>query len=295
MKGARPVLGLVLLLAACQSVPPTTSPTVVAASASSAPTPSPSPSPIPTPAVGVAVDGVPTTIDGEAVLTGDDLRAEVDGRANATPILAGGWFRKHERSSRYCSINFLPGLLFLCVNGFELYDARTGPWQLTIAPGGESPAIDQALPYAADRAVVLRIHVHDALCAGITDDVIAENCVEVPVVDEVAWLGAVQTTPAEPTVRPSEPANGLSRQEAIAAARQHLTTVPGHPARLVCAEIRQGSELEGYVSGDTDPWLWVVVFRRSSNDWNRIGLRYQTGELFSGEFHYGSDENPPTC
>ena len=294
MNRVRPVLGLVLLLAACQSVPPTASPSIAAPSVVAAPTPSPSPTPIPTQAVGVPVDGVPTTIDGESVLTGDRLRAEVDGRADPTPFLAGGWFREHQRGGRYCSLNLLPGLLFLCTWGFELYDARTGPWGLSIAPGSESPAIDELLPYAADRAVVLRIHVHDALCSAVSGPRAgsASRCRW-----STRWPGSERSRQLPPSRR----CGHRSLREACLARRPSIALehgserLPGRPLRLVCAELRQYSEVTGSVADDADPWLWVVVFRRSDDDWNRVGIQYRTGRLFLGEFHYGSDENSLTC
>lgn len=284
-----------LLFVSCQSTLTATTPPHVAQStvAPSAPSPEPTP-PSPTQTVGTSVDGVPTTVDGTQVLTGDALRAEVTARGDDAPMLAGGWFRTHERGGRYCSLNFLPGRLNLCVYGFELYDARTGPWLVSMAPGGLTSAIDEKLPYAADRRVVLRIHVHDDLCTKVSSD-IALGCARVPVVEGVAWLGAVETDPAVPTARPSEPTDGLLRNEAIDLARTRAGSVSGRPLRLICAELRQYSEVEGHVADGTDPWLWVVVFRRGEIDWNRVGIQYRTGKLLVGEFHHGSDDEPLSC
>jgi hypothetical protein len=280
------VVGSTFLLASCQSVPTGTgSPSVPPASITSA-APSPAPSqPAPTPTDVPNVNGVPTSVDGVVVLMGDALRDEIKVQPDSAPFLAGGWFRAHEEGARYCALDLLPEGMDLCIYGFELYDARTGPWLVEIARGRLLPAaINATLPYAADRPVVLRIHVHDRSCVEVSGD-LANHCVGIPVIDGVAWLGPVQTQPAIPTARPSEPTDGMSRTDAIDLAMKRIGTIPGRPLRLICAELRQYSEIEGQVGDDTDPWMWVVVLRRSDIDWNRVGLNYRTGKLLTGEFH----------
>ena len=53
---------------------------------------------------------------------------------------------------------------------------------------------------------------------------------------------------------------------------------------VICADLRQYSEVEGAVAVDTDPWMWFVVFRHRGFDW-RVGVEYRTGELLVGEYH----------
>jgi hypothetical protein len=275
-----------LLIASCQTIPNETGVPHVAPSSIATLAPGPTFSlPAPTPTDIPTVNGVPPTVGGNEVLMGDALRAEIKARTDAIPFLAGGWFRAHEQGGRYCALDFLPEGMNLCIYGFELYDARTGPWLVEVARGRLLPAaIDATLPYPADRPVVLTLHVHDQSCAEVSG-VVATSCVGIPVIDGVAWLGPVQTEPAIPTARPTKPTDGMSRSAAIDLATKRIGTIAGRPLRLICAELRQYSEIEGQVGGDTDPWMWVVVLRRSDIDWNRVGLGYRTGKLLIGEFH----------
>jgi hypothetical protein len=143
---------------------------------------SPSSSPNSSPSIGPLLDGIPVTVDGEPVLRGagniakrfEDLRYD-------QPFLAGGWFHAG-RLERFCPA-YLAGTPWWFCSTFELYELPQGGAAVWIYPG-DPPRVDPAVPTAADRAVVLRIHTHDASCPADFSD-----CISLPVLVEVVWLG----------------------------------------------------------------------------------------------------------
>jgi hypothetical protein len=136
------------LLASCQSVPTGTGSPQVAPSSIDTRVPGPtSTQAAPTPTGVPTMHGVPMTVDGEDVAMADALRAEIKVRSDGASFLAGGWFRTHVQGGRYCAVDFLPEGMNLCLYGFELYDARTGPWLVEIARGRLVPAaLNDTLP-----------------------------------------------------------------------------------------------------------------------------------------------------
>ena len=285
---------LICLVGACQTVPPTASPIV-----SGAPRPSGSPiaavpTPAPTQAIGALLDGVPMTLDAQPVFVGDRLRAEIKARTVGTAFYAGGWFRDAQRSPGFCVFHPPPPVFDLCDFGFSLYDGRTGYWDITLSLGRPPhTVIDESLPFAADRAVVLRVHTNDPTC---TPDVAGyPSCVHIPVVEGVAWLGAIETEAPVPTAGATPPADGLPRQEAIALARGEVVG----SSQLVCARLLVWSDVEGALhttkGGYNDPWVWYAAFKRSPVDWKEVVLQYRTGRLLSSSTSHGPGAGPGHC
>ena len=275
------------LFTGCQSqvVPSPASPApsrVVETSPSAAPV---APTPEPTEAVGPLVEGVPASLDGRPVFHADELRAQILDRTDATSFYAGGWFRDVNRAGGFCALYSPPPLFDVCHYGFSLWDGRTGYWDVTLSRGRPPhTVIDAALPFAADRAVVLQIHTNDPTCS---PDVLGyPTCVHIPVVENVAWLGPVEAEPPTPTSRPAAPTDGLSRADAVAFARKRVAS----SSDVICARVLIWSEIAGSLHpikmGYNDPWVWYVGFRNGPMDYVEVVLNYRTGGfLFSSSGH----------
>jgi len=295
MHGRRVIAAaFVAVVAACQTPPPTANP-----SPSSNPGPTGSPvavvhTPEPTQVVGPLVEGVPTTLDGEQVFTRDALRAQIHDRSDATPFLAGGWFREEIHGASFCTFYLPPPIFDLCHYGFSLYDGRTGYWDINLSTGRPpNTVIDPSLPYAAARAVVLLLHVHDPICTkGLSD---YPYYLQMPVVDGIAWLGEPERSPAEPTTRPSEPTDGLTRAEAIALGRAEVVG----PEELLCARLMLYSEVEGGLHSIrdvyNDPWVWYLGFKRGFQSYAEVVYQYKTGKFLFSSAGHGPGAGPQHC
>jgi hypothetical protein len=130
---------------------------------------------------GPIVAGIPASFGGVPVLRGGELEAWISANTDATPALAGGWFRE-DHLIIYCPIPQVPAPVESC-GSFPLYEDAWDGDRLWIAPGDEGLLPDR-LYEKATRPVVLLIHTHDARCPA--DD---ESCERRPVLLEVIWLG----------------------------------------------------------------------------------------------------------
>jgi hypothetical protein len=164
------------------STPGTATP-VASTTPSSGPSSNPSIGPKSSPSIGPLLDGIPVTIDGEPVLRGAGNIAKrfEDLRYGDQAFLAGGWFHAGQ-PERFCPA-YLTRTPWWSCSTFALYELPQGGAAVWIYPG-DPLKVDPAVPTAADRAVVLRIHTHDASCPADFSD-----CVSLPVLVEVVWLG----------------------------------------------------------------------------------------------------------
>jgi hypothetical protein len=286
---------LVAVLAACQTPPPTSSP--AASTSPPGPTGSPvaaGPTPEPTQAVGPLDEGVPTSLDGEQVFTRDALRAEIRNHSDAEPFLAGGWLRDVDTGGGFCVFQPPPPPFDLCDFGFSLYDGRTGYWNIVLSVGRPPDTIiDPRLAFGPTRAVVLRLRVNDPACT--PDLAVHPDCLHIPVIQDVAWLGEIQTSPPEPTIRPTEPTDGLTRAEAIALGRAEVVG----PEELLCARLVLYSEVEGGLhsirDGYNDPWVWYLGFSRGFQSYAEVVYQYKTGRFLFSSAGHGPGAGPQHC
>jgi hypothetical protein len=271
-------LGAAAAVLACQSVRPTEAPgsSVPSASVEISTSHPATASPSPTDIVGQLDDGVPVSVDGEHVFRGDELRTEIERRSSAESFLAGGWFRGLNDGPVSCVLFDPPPAFRYCREGFGLYDARTGPWEVRLAIN-DPPRFDLDIPYTQERPAVLRIHTHDAACLD-QPRWNPESCPTSPVLDALVWLGPIATEPAAPTAAPSQPTGGLSRREAIDRAREEVAKVGGFRFPVACTAIKLHSDSLGGLDDGRDPWLWIIRFEGEGRH-NSIVLEYFSGRV----------------
>lgn len=272
-------LALGLLIAGCSTKPPPEPPTT-RSSLPRATTEPPRPTPTPVGSV-VSVgpldeNGVPTSLEDEAVLRGSALQSAIAASKDATPLVAGGWFHA-PRVVRYCAL-FRPDPAVDSCYAFGLYEHRVGGKPIWITRGDVADADEIA--GAVDRPVVLRLHTHDPRCGDI------RGCPDKPVLDAIAWLGDAPLESAPPRVIGTPPPGGISRDEAIERARNE--SVP-HRTPLVLRSAEAGpiwTILPDLETREGDIWVWTVVFEADfvspcddchESDTEEVFLDYLTG------------------
>jgi hypothetical protein len=127
-----------------------------------------------------AGDGIPTTIDGQPVLTGAGIADAIANTTDDTPFLIGGWFPASDYYDKYCAA-LAPG------------PASCTPYKLHFSKGSQDamwvyPATAAAdiLSYMATQPVVMRVHTHDPRCADLPN---LDGCTTLPVLEAIVWLG----------------------------------------------------------------------------------------------------------
>ena len=193
---------------------------------------------------------LPAEIDGRPVLVGDAAIAAFRASTDATPMLVGGWVAAPMPIS--CPMLQSPNPFWACSGVFIRARPYAGPTQMVLHPGSSDLSVP-SVPAGDTVPVVYEVHTHDVACtAGRTD------CLLLPVVDRLVWLGSIGPVPS-PTS--TQPPNGLTesaiRQLAVAAA-QPRSSVP-----VVAVSFIQGHYAEvgppGSMDVDGDRWVWAVI------------------------------------
>jgi hypothetical protein len=218
--------------------------------------PHPSPTPVGSQVALGPLDaqGVPTSVDSEAVVTGARLADAIGTTTDATPILAGGWFHP-PRIVRYCPA-FQPDPAIDACYSFGLFEHRVGGAPIWITRG-DVPKADE-IAGAVERPVVLRLHTHDRRCGG---EHAGAGCDARPVLDEIVWLGAAPDESPPPREVGTPPPSDITREEAIerATAESLPHTTPLALVSVAAAPIWVALPSEEISRGDI--WVWVVVFK----------------------------------
>ena len=210
---------------------------------------SPEPSVTITTASGLLVileDGLPVRVGGEPVLRGAVADDAILRSVDATPILIAGWLRADQAMS--CPIQ--PGPWNPC-RAIQLFTAQRGGIASAVYPDGARLPIG-TVSGADVQAAVLRVHTHDDSCAA------GAACAQLPALNGVVWLGAVQRAGSTP-ISGSAPPDGLSGDVAVAAALSHVTATGP-----VTALSGVAGPYENVVGGASpvapDRWVWAIVF-----------------------------------
>jgi hypothetical protein len=145
-------------------------------------TPLPSPHSSVSLTVGPLVGGIPVSVNGEPVLRGAAIGQRIAASRDTQSFLIGGWFHAGQPVA-YCPTYLIRTPWYVC-SAIPMYDRSSGGALRWIYPG-DPPRIDSAIPIAANRAAVIRIHTHDESCPATMRD-----CASWPVMLELVWLGS---------------------------------------------------------------------------------------------------------
>jgi hypothetical protein len=254
-------IGVVVTLWVAQSwIPnasrnPTNGSNVGVTTASSTPTaaasePTPPPTVMPTTSETPAPTlpgGIPVSIDGEPVLTIDQAITADAISVDAGSILIGGWLHG-ERFACWAQTSPWDGCAALFLYAGPLERAS-----MSVFHTASRPAIPK-VPLGQAAAVVIEAHTHDPWC-----DTSRYDCLLLPVIDSVVWVGGSETPSLEPGVTP--PPGGTSRDTAGSVAADFLATNGAEAVSLRSASAeRYGETGVGGAAIEPDRWVWVLVF-----------------------------------
>jgi hypothetical protein len=193
------LVGGSLAIAACggPAGSPTPTPTGSPRTTSATQPPSLSPTLAYSPAL-VTGWGIPTLVHGEPVLTGAAVQPQIAAAVDDTPFLVGG------RVSLYGTDCYVPHdfpatpLLRACGDGFFMELGEAIDYRVRLA--------GDINPDDAERAVVLRVHLHDSRAAACPDRY-RVRCDQAVVVEAIVWSGA--SFDWSEFVKPTDPPDSL--------------------------------------------------------------------------------------
>lgn len=190
------------------------------------------------------VNGLPALIDGEIVETTAQAVATDSSSSDGRAVLVAGWLYGAEYA---CGV---PTNAWDPCPAMHLYAARIGGAFMPVFVRSVQPVVGPVGPGDAE-AIVVRVHTHDASCKP------ADDCLYLPVLDEVVFLGSVAPPGATDLLPPS---NGVSRSRAISLAESSLD---GGALGFTLQSATLGPY--GIIGGggtvaDSDRWVWAITF-----------------------------------
>jgi hypothetical protein len=197
------------------------------------------------------VDGLPESIDGQAVLRGDAAARALKASTDDSPMLIGGWLKAARLLS--CPMVLRPDPWNPCSATRLDPSPYDGPLGLAVYRGADEPAWP-IVPDGDVQPIVLRVHTHDPRCA------LGDACASVPVLEAIAWTAAATPIPA-PTSSP--PPTSFSELDAIEAAIR--VGAQSSSDSTVVGAVRGHYAAVGPGGGDVagDRWVWAVTLAGS--------------------------------
>lgn len=161
------------------------------------------PPPSTEPSIGPIVDGLPTTIDGRAVLLMPAAVKDLVASTSDRSFLVGGWFHA-PAPVWWCPAQGYDSPWGTCLR-FAVYEGPNGgigdilgkpvwlygkpPTETILVYPGNSLTLDETQPYSATRPVVIAVHTHDPACAA-GQIILTEPCSSQVVLYEIVWVGS---------------------------------------------------------------------------------------------------------
>lgn len=226
----------------------------------------------PSPTAGELVNGIPTSIDGQPVLRGDDLRATIAGATDDTAFLAGGYLQSRVPVFNCRDIPASESADQQAIDqcfSFGLYDQLVGGLVIWVSRG--DAGLLTADMMGVDRPVVVRLHTHDSRCT-------QPYCTQTPVLVGVAWLGDIGTGGVSPTPHPTPPTTTITRDQAIATATAEGNFPKNATVRSVTVEL-ETEAIPSWWPQEVDPWVWAITFDTPDGSSGLALIDYVTGDF----------------
>ncbi|NJD26920.1 MAG: hypothetical protein FIA92_01325 [Chloroflexi bacterium] len=195
------------------------------------------------------IGGLPTNLNGLPVLRGDDALTAFRSANPGQELQVGGWLSAGQVLS--CPV-LRPGEWWNPCLAIGLHETSANGPLIFVYPG-PSPIPTPKVEAGFTQPIVFSVHTGDASCP--TDNL---DCHVLPVIDSVAWIGAVVPVPTNFGPAPS---GGLTRADAVDTARASAKANSSGPLTLVSAQAGpygivgpSGSDVRA------DRWVWAVFF-----------------------------------
>lgn len=220
-------------------------------------------------------DGLPTSVSGQPVVIGTAATRAMASSTDNSPFLVGGWLVNPGPLA--CPVIGLGEAQWSgCLGARLLSRPVMGTASIVVVQGSGSVPLPE-IAVGLLEPIALRVHTHDPACPSSP----RIDCATLPVLEGIAWEGAVQPMPSPSSTRP--PA-GMTEAEAEAAALRYAAGHSLLEATLVSAAAGPDALVAaGHDPVPADQWVWAVVVRDSGGVTQLVVFDYATGTFLRWE------------